>query len=237
MKKSFLSHTLLAAAAAVALGTIAVGANADTISGTQTVLTSPTAVNLTTQGSVDWIYEYGTASGVGTFQRKANVGTIISGPVLTNNLGFNVGSPIAATWSDGHPSLTGSDTKGGFQRTNSNSTVTFTVTPDGNAQTLTVYAGVIAGTATDTYSLQNVTSNVTLTNSVASGFKWWADTINFTAAPTDILTVTLTGSNGGKVPIAGATLADAAPTPEPASLGLLGIGGAALLLISRRKRA
>lgn len=255
MKKSFSSHTLLAAAAVVALGTVAVGANADTISGTQTALTSAsgTAVNLTTQGGVDWIYYDGTSDTAGTFQQKAVATPSITKPAITttatsggnSKLQFNVGFPASFSWTDGASMATGSNSTG-YGRLIGGGSFTFTATPDGNAQTLTVYGGGFApksvtATVTDTYSLANVATPVALTNTFTGGASAgtggdWYDTINFQAAATDPLTVTIASSNA-TVSLAGATLADAAPTPEPASLGLLGIGGAAMLLISRRKRA
>jgi len=233
MKIRSVSYSLLAAAATLALCQAAV--HADTISGIQTAIASGTSVNvnLTTQGSVDWIAYDGTAGGsapAGTFQRK-NAPFTIAEPTTTSSafIGYNIGSPVSYSWTDGTPTASGSST--GFFRVNDGS-FTFAVKPDGNAQVLTVYAGGTVS-VTDTYSLKNSSSPVTLTS---PGAGWWYDTIDLQAASTDTLTVTLSGASG-KTFMAAATLADAAPTPEPASLGLLSVGGAALLLMARRKRA
>ncbi len=247
MKNHMFSKSLLAAAAAVALGAMAAGANADTITGFQTVGT-PATVNLTTQGTVDWIH-YISGGTDGTLASKNVTSPAISNLTISNQNTFNGSYPTSFSWTDGtSTSKSGTDT-GAAQANNAVATsgrLSFTVTPDGQPETLAVYLGfetgkspAVSGTFTDTYKLASVSTPVTLTGTYTSGgFKpvSWVDTINFQAASTDTLTVTIdTTASFGNTLFSAATLADTPQAPEPASLAMLGVGAVGLLLTRRRK--
>ena len=246
MKNHMFSKSLLAAAAAVALGAMAAGANADTITGFQTVTTgTPAPVNLTTQGTVDWFHYVNVANSHATLVTKNVASHAISNVTTTNtNNGTNAYVP-AFTWTDGQQTghTTGTNDHGAAQASNTGK-LTFTVTPDGQAETLTVYAGYYYGantttnTFTDSYKLASLSTPFTLTQnfSITKGARMWVDTINFTAASTDKLTVTIGGTaTVGNAWYSSATLADTPQAPEPASLAMLGVGAVGLLLTRRRK--
>lgn len=250
------SKSLLAGAALLAAGCIGAQAQADSIvSATQTAIgTSAPTIDLTSQGSVDWFdYDATSVSNVTYVVKNVGTGTnAINGgkrPTIVNVLGPNVGFGATFNWTDA-AGASPSGTSTGMMRANIDTAVgggasfTFTVTPDGNLQTLTVYAGNRGGgssTVTDTYQLANSTTPVELTNQTGGANGQWYDTVQFQAAASDPLTVTIsepqTTASGGNLDLAAATLSDASPTPEPASLGLMGIGGAALMLLARRRRA
>lgn len=263
MKYGVLSKSLLAAAALVAIGCVGAQAQADSINVTQTAIPAGTFgtsnVNLTTQGSIDWFYFDGTTS---TTTKAAGAGTLVQKDVTTHAItppavgagGWSSGTAGQSfTWTDGTPTTSGTDAHG-FTKTDpvsgtttsSDTSFSFTVTADGNEQTLIVSAGSygfdIPANVTDTYTLGSSTP-VSVTNTSAKGTTWWYDTVNFQGTAGETLTVNLAASanpgstSGGKVLLAAATLSDASPVPEPASLGLMGIGGATLLLVGRRKRA
>lgn len=259
MKYGVLSKSLLAAAALVALGCVGAQAQADSINVTQTPASTTPNVNLTTQGSIDWFYFDGTTSTTATV---AGAGTLVQKDVTTHAItppavgagGWNAGTAAQKfSWTDGTPIATGSDAVGfthtdpvSSTSTSSDTSFSFTVTADGNEQTLIVAAGSygykIPASVTDTYTLGSSTP-MSVTNTSTGGTTWWYDTVNFQGTAGETLTVNLAASanpgssSGGKVLLAAATLSDASPVPEPASLGLMGIGGAALLLVGRRKRA
>ncbi len=241
MKNHMFSKSLLAAAAAVALGAMAAGANADTITGFQTVGT-PTTVDLTTQGTVDWIH-YISGGNDGTLASKNVTSPAISTPAITHQNTFSDGYPTSFSWTDG-TSTPKSGTDQGTAMANNAGSFSFTVKPDGQLETLTVYLGdayyqstPVSNTFTDTYKLASVSTPVTFTQTFdiggasSSQTRVWVDTINFQAASTDTLTVTIGNTaTAGNAWLSAATLA-----PEPASLAMLGVGAVGLLLTRRRK--
>ncbi len=115
----------------------------------------------------------------------------------------------------------------------------YSLAGNGTAEVLTVYIGTYGiNNPTDTYTLSGATgSPVKLSFAgVAGQYYTLTDTIDFTAAASNPLTVTIGGTNTN-VFLAGATLSEASPVPEPASLAMLGLGAAGLLLMRRRKNS
>jgi hypothetical protein len=257
MKYGVLSKSLLAAAALVVLGGMAAAANADVISSaSQTTFTSTIQVNLTNQGSVDWIdFSDQTGTTLGTpiaMAGGSGIGKVTFGSTGNGNKEIT-NFPSQFTWTNGPSGINGgngTNNQGAYVLTSSPGTISFDVTGDGNAEALTVYTRVYNGSkttplsdplsATFTLSSGGTGSPYTVTTASQGTYQGvgYIDTVNFQLAAGDTMNVVLTTpQNSSNIAIAAATLADASPVPEPASLGLMGIGGAALLLVGRRKRA
>ncbi len=100
----------------------------------------PLSVNLTTEGTTDWIH-YG--SGVPGINRDASGGSKIGAYTLigTSTPTILVTDPRSMSWSNGTPTASASNNKGGLSLAGTGSGFTFTAPADLTLRTLVVYVG------------------------------------------------------------------------------------------------
>ncbi len=100
----------------------------------------PQAVNLTTEGTTDWIHW---GSGVPGIVRKASGGSQISSYTLVGNSTptILISDSRSCSWTDGTPTATASNNKGGLSLAGASNGFTFTAPADLTLRTLTVYVG------------------------------------------------------------------------------------------------
>lgn len=248
MRTFLVRRTTLAAVALAAALSGASGTMASVITGTEVtaIRTSPTpplyTVNLTAQGSVDWIHysQVGDTS-VPPVLETMSGGSGISTPAVSSPINSGGHFGVDFTWTNGTPSTTGDDT--GFVGSSGGTSITFNVTADGQAEVLSVSSAGYNTTPnttinlTDTYTLAGAAgSPVSFSNTVNyEDFLIATDTIDFTAPVGTTLSVSISTTSGAYgTYFAAATLAN---VPEPASLGILAVGGLGMLLFKRRRLA
>ncbi len=100
----------------------------------------PLSVNLTTEGTTDWIHW---GSGVPGVNHKSTGGSKISGYTLigSNTPTILLTDPRSCSWSDGTPTASASNNKGGLSLAGVGSGFSFTAPADLSLRTLTVYVG------------------------------------------------------------------------------------------------
>ncbi len=100
----------------------------------------PLSVNLTNEGTVDWIHW---GSGLPGVNRKASGGSMISSytSVGTGKPTVLISDPRSMAWSDGTPTASASANKGGVDVAGTGSGFSFTVPASSTQRTLTIYVG------------------------------------------------------------------------------------------------
>jgi hypothetical protein len=206
-------------------------------------LSTPGNVSLTTQGSDDWVH-WGLSS-PSSVNRKAAVTPQISALTLIGSGTIPdrfTDSVSTYSWIDGTPTANVSNTTTGVYIQNFDGPgrgMQFTVPADAIARTLKVYLGEFSATGTLTATLSDA-SAAAFTNTmtgIADNTVQGVYTLNYAAnSPGQTLTVKWveTGALGAfdNMTMQAATLSS---VPEPASIALLGLASAALLV--RRRRA
>ncbi|MBA3936440.1 MAG: immunoglobulin domain-containing protein [Planctomycetes bacterium] len=105
---------------------------------------TPTAVNLTAVGTIDWAH-WGAGSGVSPwFDHKASGGGQISQIAAINNgpFGNDANSLMVCSWSDGSPTASATGTTSDIRMINTGDGVTITVPADTSPKTLRIYVTV-----------------------------------------------------------------------------------------------
>lgn len=201
---------------------------------------SPTTVDLTGEGSLDWA-KYSYDAGVTVTQKTSALG-LGSLTLLGNN-----GSPVSNTnanifsWTDGDVPSTGTGVGGGVAIATWGGNIwSLTADADTQQRRLVLYLSRNFGEITVNASLSDDVGNPSVYNYSTTGYTLQFDRhiIEYDAAsPGQTLTVTVSGINPPQwvTPIAGISAATLAVIPEPASLVLMGLGSLALL--GRRRRA
>ncbi len=254
MTKAIIAGTTLVAAMAVAGLTGATPARADVVTIANPVAI-PSTVNLSA-GTTDWA-DFGGPSNVGnggitpTFNSAvntafSNVTQVNAAP--TSPTGYAQGSPYPLfSWSNGTPTSTASDSDeyaidtGGIV----GDSLQFTYNVAGNSSELVnVYVSSYdegSGNVLPVSLTAQLGSDTAVINSsnmpfVVDGFHQdglYGISVQNTSSSSQMLTVTFAQTaTGGST---GMYAASASPVPEPATLGLFGIGVLGLLLLKRRK--
>jgi hypothetical protein len=227
---------------AVAIATVfSTTTHAALITGT---VTSPTNVNLTTEGSADWIHWGRTTAA--DVNRKSTGGSQISNYTLiganTSRARFD-DSASTYSWTDGTPTATATNTRTGVYINNFNGPgrgFQFTAPADTTERSLDVFVGAFDASGTLEAILSDGSAapfTHTLTGAAGQSVQGHY-TLNYSAnSPGQTLTVRWTETadfgTADNITLQAAALS-LAVVPEPATLGLL--GAASLLLTLRRRK-
>jgi PEP-CTERM motif-containing protein len=234
-----ISKGLIACAAGVFFAGLA---NAGILTGT--VTNPPPSVNLTTEGTADWIH-WGLTT-TNDVNRKATGGSQISNVALIGTGTTKArltDSPSVYSWTGGTPTATATNSPTGVYINNFSGAgrgFQFTAPADTTARTLEVFLGEFDASGTFEASLSDG-SAATYTNILAGGANQTVQgmyTLNYSAnSPGQTLTVKWTETSDlgqfDNVTIQAAGL-KLSVVPEPATLGLIAAGAA--LRLCRRKR-
>lgn len=188
------------------------------------VTTSAATIDLTAEGTTDWIQWHGSA---GTTQRKSGGGSLISTYSLVGggtDTGYS-GDPRTLTWSDGTPLASGSAADGYYNLGGSG--FSFTAPADTTTRTLYAHLGGYIATGALVAHLSD-SSAADYTDSTCTSGSGSFD-CNYTltyAAGSGSQTLTLTWTvSGVNVTVSGAALAvSGGPPPCVPTLSLLGVG-------------
>ena len=213
---------------------------------TGSVAPPPASVNLTIEGSTDWIHwGLNTATDV---DRKITGGSMISN-FSTIGSGTNVvrltDSPSKASWIDGTPDLTVTNTPSGVYINNFDGPgrgFVFTVPAGLLTQVLKVYVGefTASGTLQAVLSDNSAPAYSQVLTGAANQTVQGVYTINFAAAsPGQTLTVKWTETsdlgNADNITMQSAALSIPGGIPEPTTLTLIAASASMILLRRRQK--
>jgi hypothetical protein len=179
------------------------------LSGTGSSLS--TAVNLTTEGTVDWVH-WGDSSlnrKNGVSAQIGNYTVVGSGPAIAYSDDLRT-----VTWSDGSPTLNGSNTNGLYINSPGNG-FSFTVPADNNPRRVTVHAGGYhsGGTLTAHLSDGSAPDYVDSTAGVSGQYdRTYTLTYSSVSAGQTLTVSWVTSASDGNVSLSGAALSFASPT-------------------------
>jgi hypothetical protein len=199
-----------------------------------TDVSSVNTIDLTTLGSTDWAM-LGQGADTNAFTEMAGADYIADVAVSGGSKGAFENSYLCS-WNNGAGTETATAVKGSWEASYG-ATISFSVTNlEAGDYTMNVYSSKYRanGALTVTMGTESVTTDFTVGGSSASS-EYGVFTVNFTVDTTgDSLDVAYTttdlGKDYGNVGITAITLAS---IPEPATMGMLGLGALVTLLVRR----